>query len=482
MNPTQMPTWIRRCFPRDGGSNRTTDRLRRTAAEEFDAKGSHAGWVDVEFEFPGWDGKPEKGNGRVYLPAALRSGTGPLPLIHNAGYELDPAGAAGWVKQGYLVSTIRSHPLNPLGRGFLLDRAFLNAVRALPFVDNGRVSVNGGSAGGWMTLMVSSSAFPLVWTTPDVPPIHWGYNADFIARNKERSGKLGPDCRPVMPFTHAVSAITDQNMTVFGTDFHSKEWLAFSPIAHLDSITAPVLALFSTADMLVPINQVGKEWVRPIDAKQFPAGFSLDYDPRTPSAPRGRTLLEALGKHEVGVFSFKSDPGQPRITPDGRVVGIPKRVEMPVAVGKQWTVVVLDEGAPEPTVPHLKYNWDTVREPFRRHWESVGILPSQLTDAKCAHLMHRYGGTAWMPFRYQPGGKGPLRPANTLDWPEAERLDVVAGLAAFAEDDQRAERFLEVYHRLPAGLQRLGLDRESRTPAGLRRLLSNQLRALRNGG
>ena len=50
-------------------------------------------------------------------------------------------------------------------------------ARALPWVDDTRVVIGGGSAGGWMTLLLAAETFPLAGAAPDVPPVNWGYNA-----------------------------------------------------------------------------------------------------------------------------------------------------------------------------------------------------------------------------------------------------------------------------------------------------------------
>ena len=50
---------------------------------------------------------------------------------------------------------------NPLIRGVNPDIALLHITRALPFVDDSRVVITGGSAGGWMTLMLAAETFPL---------------------------------------------------------------------------------------------------------------------------------------------------------------------------------------------------------------------------------------------------------------------------------------------------------------------------------
>jgi len=426
--------------------------------QEFDAKGTRAGWVDFEFEYPGLDGKGEGAKGRLYLPSALRDGTqSKVPFLHNAGYELDPGAAAGWVSRGYAVSTVVGHPLNPLGRGDLLDRCMVHAVRALPFVDLERMAISGGSAGGWMTLMVAADAFPVLWANPDVPVVNWPYNGDYIERNRARAGRSGTDGKPLCPFLFAVGQIADQVKSVFAIPWTSREWLALTPLAQLDVITSPVLAVFTTADMLVPIDQVGAKWIRPVDAGKFPTGYSASIDPRVPVPGRGPRLLDNLAPGRYTVFPIPSEGNQTRIRFDGVVDGPSRRVELPVAKDRQWTIVVLDEGAPEPQVGHLKYHWSYGKDAFIRHWESVGVQPDQLTSAKLARLMQRWLGVEPQPYRYRPGG-GRERPARTLDWPEAERLDVVLGLAAFAQQDERAEHLARVYRQLPEALQAFGKE------------------------
>ena len=72
-------------------------------------------------------------------------------------------------------------------------------VRAMPFVDDAHVVIGGGSAGGYMTLMLAAETFPLAGAAPDVPPVNWGYNAayffkqkDLIARPKGETASQGP--------------------------------------------------------------------------------------------------------------------------------------------------------------------------------------------------------------------------------------------------------------------------------------------------
>ena len=50
----------------------------------------------------------------------------------------------------------------------------------------------------------------------------------------------------------------DACRTVYGTHYDDETWFAHSPIAHIPTITGPVSVYWTTADMLVPMNQVGR--------------------------------------------------------------------------------------------------------------------------------------------------------------------------------------------------------------------------------
>lgn len=62
----------------------------------------------------------------------------------------------------------------------------------------------------------------------------------------------------------------------------------------------------------------------------------------------------------------------------------------------------------------------------------------RLTAPKLQRLMMRLLEEPWRPIRVRPGGKGAEICGNMLDYPEAERADVMTGLRAFAEEDARA--------------------------------------------
>src|SRR5207248_719683 len=89
---------------------------------------------------------------------------------------------------------------------------------------------------------------------------------------------------PKTPVFDVIVPIVKQAQTVYGQDVNHPNYWQGSPLAQLSTITCPVSVYWSTADMLVPINQVGPAWVHPFDPTAFPAGFTMDAENLT-SAP-----------------------------------------------------------------------------------------------------------------------------------------------------------------------------------------------------
>ncbi len=474
------PEWLAKLFPHSGKPGRLAERLRRLDAKEFDVKGRRAGAVTVELQYPGLDGRDEIGKARIFLPPQLRDDLARrIPLIHHAGYEIDQGGAAKYLAKGYAVCTPHAHPLNPLGRGINLDRAILHAVRSLPCIDPLRVSIRGGSAGGWMTLMLAADSFPLVWARPDAPPVHWGYNAAYIVDHARMAAPPAGSKTPRLPVLLAVSAIAEQAKKLYGMPFDSETILAVSPLAHLDTITVPTLVTFSTADMLVPIDQIGAELVRPLEKDNFPDGFSTAMADRFPGIGGERTLLKALPAARYKLFKIPLIENPTRFSLDKASRGKAKRFVLPFSRDKIWSIVILEEGAVEPDLGHFKYVWDFDDGSFLKWAEQHGVQADQLTMPKLERLMKRLCGKPWRPFRMRSGEGEKTIAGNQLDYPEAERADVLLGLSAFSVDDACAKRLAKLYAKLPAELQALGPRLGDGAPAGVRATLSGLMTSSR---
>lgn len=466
------PAWAAKYFPNSGKPGQLKNRLRLIEATEKVFDGRLTGSALVEFTYPGLDERDEVGQARIALPPEILTGSKPAaPLLHIAGYELDEIGCAAMAAKGYVVTTPHGSTLNPLSRGVNLDAAILHAARQLACVDVLKVSIQGGSAGGWMTLMLAADTFPLVCALPDVPPIHWGYNGAYIDESRAMAAGLNANGQPSMPVLLAVGDIAATSKTHYGMPWDSPALLAVSPLAHLDTITAPTLTIFSTADMLVPIDQVSPDLVKPMDASLFPAGFSTAMTERFPGVKGRRTLLKALQPSQYQLFPLPRDPQPAGFVSESGSPLPAKPLELPFNKSKVWSIVVIDEGAVEPGVGHYKYNWAPNHEPFRKWAEAQGISAAQLTAPKLERLMKRLKGIPWRPIEVRPGGVGEPRPGTQLDYPEAERADVLRGLQAFARDDKRALHLARVYSGLPANLKTLGTWLGTGTAASVRAAL-----------
>ena len=146
-------------------------------------------------------------------------------------------------------------------------------------------------------------------------------------------------------------------------------------------------------------------------------------------------------------------------------------IELPVSGERQWTVVVVDEGAPEPDVGHFKYALALDREPYKRWALARGATAEQLTLPKLTRLMMRLQGQEYLPITVQPAGANEPCTATHLDFPAAERSDVLRGLLAFAADDACAARLAAVYAQLPAELRALGTTLGDGSAESVRRAL-----------
>ena len=126
-----------------------------------------------------------------------------------------------------------------------------------------------------------------------------------------------------------------------------------------------------------------------------------------------------------------------RHLPGSEGAGIPP--ELPVSRTKQWTIVILDEGPPEPQLGHTKHAIGWSRYNFIDQVTASRISTSQLTGTKLHRLMDRYAGKEWLPTRLKH-----------LDYPKYERADVLRGLRLYASASaENAAVFLKLYEGLP---------------------------------
>jgi hypothetical protein len=374
----------------------------------------------AEFSYRDVRGMLLTGRGKFYVPTGA---AGPHPLMYCAGYEVAPDELAlAEVAQGWLLVTpVSPDPEsvwpgdNPLGRSLNLDVALLHAARSLAVVDDAKVLIAGGSAGGWLALMLAAETFPLAAVVAQVPPVNWGYNAAYGLHNRSAG----------IPALVDASALAQWGVDLLGPDTSSSTWWVHSPLAHVDRITCPVHLSYSTADVLVPIDQVSAALVRTPEPGAVPAGYRTDPDVVAAGYATTR-LCDVVPDAEVTVLQL---PVGALPAADAAAAAEPARVVLP-AGSRQWSIVVLDEGAPSAEHGHTKYAVAFDRSPFVDRIRQWNDDPAQATVAKLEVLARRYAGEDWVD-----------SPVPHLDVVEAERFDV--------------ERALATFRRMPGGNQAL---------------------------
>lgn len=438
------------------------DRLVEVGVEEIVHEGRRIGVVTIRFGAEDLRGTGYVATARLFVPASVLDGpTERLAVWFSCGYQVPNDVAVGMVRTDRIVVTpcdpelFEVFPLNnPLARGTNTDVVLSHLVRGMHFVDPARIVYAGGSAGGYATLLVAAEAFPVAAAVPTAPVVNMVYLGAYMMANCARIAADPPVDQPMLGMLMGGFAqfIEFGWIPAFGGDVSAPAWFDHSPIAHLERITCPVAAFFSTADFLVPIEQVGSQLAAATLAA-LPDGVTMAADDLTSEPRASLRLVDVLGDAadvrlvpvpEGAVQLLLDDVDLTMTTPQ-----TPVPIDDRSADGCQWLVTVVDEGPTLLGVGHTRYTVQPDFEAFVGHALLGGIAVDQLTEAKLEQLIDRWSGTEWLAEGF-----------HHLDLPAAERADVERGLRTYCgASPDHARRFATSYAHLPPSRQVL--------PAGL---------------
>ncbi|KAB2378923.1 hypothetical protein [Actinomadura montaniterrae] len=461
--PVTDATWAERFMA--GAFTDPAGRISGLGYENRSVGGEHVSVVTLRFTAEDMRGEAYEATAEIFLPAVLAERPSErAPVWFNCGYELADEAAAERARQGWIVVTpCEPAPgevfpgANPLVRGPNTEFVLAHLVRGLAFADPAAIVYSGGSAGGSSALLVAAEAFPAAAAVPAVPVVNLAYQGAYLFATLPLLTSDPPPDHPAVPALLQVTvSIAEGWRLAYGEDLSGPGWWEHSPVAHVPRITCRVAAVFSSADFLIPLEQVGAGLV-----PDAPAGLEF-------GAARAAADLTDAEHARIRLLDVLGDGADVQVLPVP--AGAPAMedldltrpvTETPVPVpdvptgGKRWLVAVVDEG-PALLGGHWRHALAPDFEPFAARAIADGIGVVQLTRAKLDQLLDRYRGVEWL----APGFRH-------LDRPPAEQLDVERGLRAYcALSPAHARRFADLYPEsdaerrvLPDGLVRdlLGL-------------------------
>ena len=467
ISPTAWQHWMQRlaqpaCSDRIDRPFRVAGQARVTVEHRLGSFTSKMGvrQYDLEVPYLSIGGDARTGAARLFVRQDAKS---PMPLIAVMHYELGLEGAAEYMAEGWAVMTPREG-LNPFGDSVNFNLALVQACRQMPFVDAQRIALVGGSAGGYVTLMVASQAFPIAAAAALAPLVSMPYNVEFFARNTAaaRCGAKddeGNDASCVPVFCSIAEAITGFAAFLGPLGETWRAWLRNSPVGVMSLVTCPVLATFSTADTLVPVNQVSDGFAIRPGKGIFPEGFEFARRAVVATPPARRTFMQGAGGR-ARVFRVAVPDTLTKFWEMGEAGAAAADYLVPCMFSRsqRFSILILDEGAPDPRLGHFKYCFRHTAVPFLRYCFSrkAPLAPEQLTLRRLELLMRRFRREELDALvRCEEPRKPPmlLTRRNTI---AREKADVVAGLRAYCESGEaHRKRLKALYRKLPASLRAL---------------------------
>ena len=223
----------------------------------------------IDVEYICGDGTVESRPVRLYIPSDEAQ---PVPLVYVPHYEMaeDAAELRRYLEQGWAVASPTD--VLPSHNGLLTDddlvfnNAALYTLRHMEEFDNQRIAIVGGSAGGYTTLMLSALQMgncASIATAP-IANVYFNFYQYFQMAQRDDAPfflKLVRDS-----FVPILDNFPDVNDT--------ERWEAFSAVGLADCFNSPLVITHVTSDILVPVDQITREFTDDNEGDSMPDGFS----------------------------------------------------------------------------------------------------------------------------------------------------------------------------------------------------------------
>lgn len=286
---------------------------------------------------------------RIYLPAGT---SGPVPVVFVPHYEMkeDALELRSYLDEGWAVVSPSGFEDRYNGQltddDLVFNNAVLYAIRHDDRFDPERILLVGGSAGGYMTMMLNALQMGICASVAKSPIQNAYFNfyrhfsaasdlnkkawVKFMLKNGRKLSKGAPEektqalmeAMQTLPFPilGLISGLFEPILENFPDKEDTARWEALSPVGLGDCYTSPFLVWHCTSDLLVPVDQTSRRFTYANNGKSMPRRFSTRLDPGYPGhlgcsleevLPPDQTFVASLALSQAdSVMTAVYDPGK----------------------------------------------------------------------------------------------------------------------------------------------------------------------------
>lgn len=331
---------------------------------------------EIDVQYIRKDGTIETRPVRLYIPEESEQ---PMPLIYVPHYEMaeNAAELRRYLEQGWAVTSPTD--VLPSHNGLLTDddlvfnNAALYTLRHMEEFDNQRIAIVGGSAGGYTTLMLSALQMgncASVATAP-IANVYFNFYQYFQMAQRDDAPfflKLVRD---------SFTPILDNFPNVKDTE----RWEAFSAVGLADCFNSPLVITHVTSDILVPVDQITREFTYANEGESMPEDFSTRLSEDNPGV-LGHSLADELPAELTHVEHII-------------IEDLDADSDLPYNEEKLFNLNIYDDGPTESYGSHRATSGTGVVNdvPYLKAMFERGLAQNEiLTDGKLILLLERYMG------------------------------------------------------------------------------------------
>ena len=282
-----------------------------------------------------------------------------------------------YLEQGWAVASPTD--VLPSHNGLLTDddlvfnNAALYALRHMEEFDNQRIAIVGGSAGGYTTLMLSALQMgncTSIATAP-IANVYFNFYQYFQMAQRDDAPfflKLVRDS-----FTPILDNFPDINDT--------ERWKSFSAVGLADCFNSPLVITHVTSDILVPVDQITREFTYANEGESMPKDFSTRLSEDNPGV-LGHSLADELPVELTHVEHII-------------IEDLDADSDLPYNEEKLFNINIYDDGPTESYGSHRATSGTGVVDdvPYLKAMFERGLAQNEiLTEGKLLLLLERYMG------------------------------------------------------------------------------------------